>query len=193
MQKLWGAQEPTCLTTHVACIITLHDAVAEAMGLFIDPDKLYVVETTTLNKWANKRGLQINSYEEWLINYQGEVYLHHWAFERSDRFNQDAVKSVFQKLQDPKLQKYESGILGGLELLLCVCGFKKAVIETAELHCTELVAMLLKEFKILVDIVSNNRIPPFEWWPEIIVKDKKRKGIIKRDSFVSLLEPVRVK
>ena len=35
---------------------------------------LNVFESTTMNKWADKKGVQINLYSDWLKNYKGRVW-----------------------------------------------------------------------------------------------------------------------
>ena len=193
IQQFRGVELPACLTTHAACIIQLTESFAQLLDIEPDPNGLYVCETTTLNKWAGKRGLQINPFNLWLANYQGEVWAHRWSFDITLDFNKAVIRYILKRLRDPKAQKYESGIPAAYEFLMCMFGIKRAIIQTAELHCTEWIAELLKEFKFLADKTSNNRIPPFEWWPQVIIKDEVRYGIIARDKLIALAEPEKLK
>jgi len=169
LQKLKGIQKPAAEISHSAAIVKIPKEKALLLNVPLDSDNLYVTETTTLNKWCGKKGLQINSFQEWLRNYNGRVWVRKLDFTRTADFDTELVKFIFQHLQDPKSQKYESGIPGLLELILCEFGIKKSILQTAELHCTEWVAELLKRFKLLFDYVSSNRMPPCEWWDDINV------------------------
>ena len=197
LQRLRGFKRPAADTSHAATIVTMDDFSAFTLSVPADPLGLYVSETTTLNSWTvpPKKGLQINSFDEWLKNYNGKVWIRQVQFGRTENFNRELIRYIFTHLRDPKAQKYESGIPGLFELLLCELGIKKAILETAELHCTEWVSELLREFKILANVYSGNRLPPCEWWPHIRRRqhaDDKR-SLIDMQALVKIDEPIRIK
>ena len=74
-QKLNGAPEEEARITHVA-------------GVFhASPIKTYtwLQESTTLNKWAGKRGVQLNEFYKWYNNYDGDIYVKQLDFERTEK------------------------------------------------------------------------------------------------------------
>jgi len=170
LQRMRGIQNPAATISHVAMIVEMPPETAELFGGKVDPYGLYVTETTTLNKWCGKSGLQINGFVEWLENYEGSVYVRSVRCPELDGKNRELIAYIFEHLTNPKTRVYENGIPGLLELLLCEFGIQKAILNTAELHCTEWIAEIEKKFGVLEDIISNNRMPPCEWWDTIDVK-----------------------
>ena len=154
-QRLTGASEEEARKTHVA-------------GKY----GRLVQESTTFNKWAGKKGVQVNCFDEWLDNYNGEVYVKQLDFERTPDFI--AADKVFWHAHrnDP----YESGIMGNLELILCGLRLHEAVrkiypdyepLRTKSPHCGELQALRLKAHELLDKSVPVNRVPPWWWLKEI--------------------------
>jgi len=207
LQRLKGIDSPAANVSHAAAVIkwpfkAINDIACGNKGLaglacYFDNDDLYVTETTTLNKWAGKKGLQTNGFGDWLENYNGEVYVRKLDFERTEGFQNKLIGFIIQHLKDPKASKYENGIPGLLELFLCEIGIKTAILNTAELHCTEWDSELLKEFKLLADVISNNRMPPFEFWPKICRNTKDaarcRNSLLDQNILVPISEPIRIK
>lgn len=170
-QKLKGYPLPDRNSTHVAMVVRLNmnevKRLESLCGCFINADhnNLYVFETTTLNKWANKKGLQINPFGEWLKNYNGTVGVRRLDFDRTET-RKCLMKFITQHLADKKYSKYENGILGGLELLMCVLGGGGTIIETNSIHCSEIVAECLKALWLMKSdssVRKNNRMPPAQW------------------------------
>lgn len=133
---------------------------------------LHVQESTTLNKWAGKSGVQINPFDEWLKNYDGEVYVRNLDFTRSDNFHYCEAEFWLDHDDD----EYESGIPGTLELLLCGLRLHRYVRKfnpdytpkfTTQPHCTELQAKRLKVHSLLEESAVINRMPPWVWCEEI--------------------------
>jgi hypothetical protein len=177
-QKLMGYPLPDRNSTHVALIVRLNmnevKRLESSCGCFInaDPNDLYVFETTTLNKWCGKKGLQINPFGRWLENYNGTVGVRRLEFDRTET-RKNLMKFIAQHITDPKAKQYESGILGGLELALCVLGYRKHIIETNRLHCTEVIAECLKTLGLMQNnsaAPDNNRMPPTMWVSGINMK-----------------------
>ena len=195
LQRLKDIDSPAANVSHAAAIVKWpFELIA---GCYPDIDNLYVTETTTLNSWCGKKGLQVNGFKKWLDNYNGEVYVRKLDFERTEKFQNKLIAFILQHLNDPKASKYENGIPGLLELLLCEIGIKTSILNTAELHCTEWVSELLKEFKLLADVISNNRMPPFEFWPKICRNTKDatrcRNSSLDQNMLMPISEPVRIK
>jgi hypothetical protein len=168
LQGLKKVPYPDNQITHAAFILELADQAAVACGSEIDFNGLYVCETTTLNKWADKKGLQVNPFSKWLTNYAGKVYIKHLHNTLWYRNSKQNLRSwVCKHLKDKDAKRYESGIPGLLELILCEFGMSKHILKTDQLHCTEWVGETLMEFGILQKTVSPNRMPPHVWWREI--------------------------
>jgi hypothetical protein len=158
-------------------------------GLPLLHSKLEVFESTTLNKWANKSGVQKNFFEDWLENYAGQVHVIKLKFDRSKSF----YDNDFEFWQKHKFDKYESGIPGALELFFCGLKLDRIIkkiwpsykpAETNELHCTELVIKRLQHHSLMTKIVLPNRMPPSTFWTG---------GDLYKYLLVSASEPIRIK
>ena len=127
-----------------------------------------IQESTSLNKWADKSGVQENLLHEWLPQYNGKVFVRKLDFERTVEFNDADFLFWMNHKDDP----YEHGIPGAVELLLCVLRMNRFFPNytpkiTTVPHCTELDAWRLKEHDLmLIDSVAN-RLPPWMWWSMI--------------------------
>lgn len=157
-QRLTGASKEFAKFSHVA-------------GVF-GCDGFYVEESTTLNKWAGKSGVQRNPTREWLENYNGEVYVRKLDFHRSPEYQTLDYNFWFQHCND----KYENGIPGALELFLCGLRLHRFIRWfnaeytpkfTSQPHCTELQALRMLVHEILEDGVVTNRMPPWVWCEKI--------------------------
>ena len=143
-QRLTGAPKDEANITHVAAIY--NDCVQES---------------TILNKFCNKSGVQTNPSPEWLANYDGDVYVRQLMLPRTIDFK---IKDdeFWEKHKD---DDYESGIPGYLELLLCGLRIGKSL-QTKELHCTELVGKRLVHHG-LMDYLAVHKLPPWYWFSKI--------------------------
>jgi hypothetical protein len=139
---------------------------------FSTEPSLHIYESTSLNKWAGKSGVQINPFQEWLDNYDGSVYVRKWGFVRDiDYFFDD---DTF--IRNHEGLEYENGIPGGLELFLCGLRLHRFVrwafpdytpTFTSEPHCTELIGLNKQYHTQLAMRAAINRLPPWMWWKEI--------------------------
>jgi len=156
VQKYTGAPKEFAGITHVAGYVD--EEQSEHSGL------AEVMESTTLNEFAGKRGVQKNPMCLWLPNYDGEVYVRKMDFTRDATFY-DKDEWFWD---DHKDDDYENGIPGGLELLLCALRLHRFVpwytpMATKELHCGELIAHRLERHNLWNKVIMANRMPPWVW------------------------------
>jgi hypothetical protein len=163
-QKYTGAEGVSWQVSHVAKVI-------EYDSFSADP-RLQVYESTSLNKWAGKSGVQVNPFEEWLASYDGMVFLRKWNFDRT---------TIYLHEDDLFISKhadlgYENGIPGGVELLLCGLRLHRFIrwafpdytpTFTSEPHCTELIGENKQCHSQLAMRAVINRLPPWMWWAVI--------------------------
>lgn len=175
-QRLMGAEPEAAMLSHVASV---DDTIIPA-----------VMESTTLNKWADKTGVQINPLSEWLDNYDGRVWVRQLDFVRTVDFRHEDYRFWLKHKND----KYENGIPGYLELLLCGMRLHRYVRKipcmayytpkfTTEPHCTELNAKRILAHDLWSRPIAINRMPPYIWqsiidnWlkvpigPMVLIKD----------------------
>lgn len=159
VQKYTGAKGIAAEMTHVAEVTTWMGGLA-------------VYESTSMNKWANKSGVQMNTFKEWLHNYNGDVYIKRMSFDRTDSY----LEASFDFEFNHRNYQYESGIPGAIELALCGLRLHRYVRWafpdytprfTSEPHCTELIAKKAKFHGHLSIGVVENRVPPWLWWSEM--------------------------
>jgi len=127
----------------------------------------WVYESTTHNKWAadgaGKKGTQINPFDEWLKNYDGDVWCR--------KFNGvivDQQTFIWHAIQSQAIP-YENGIPGKVELLLTELEWKwlnEIHRITKQPHCTEAWAMMLMQPSagVLSAKTVPSKLPPCEWW-----------------------------
>ncbi|MFA5532715.1 MAG: hypothetical protein WDA13_03945 [Candidatus Shapirobacteria bacterium] len=137
-----------------------------------DPNDLYIFESTTHNKWCNKKGVQVNPMSEWLKNYNGKVYVRKLT---TDDKTAETTKFAIEHIDD----KYENGIAGFFELLFCGLMLSRFIrkifpkwkpADTKTPHCSELIAKWLKHLGLLKDIAIENRMPPAVWADRLQIK-----------------------
>jgi len=159
-QDIQGYTPDECAISHVAGVYKTVDG------------RLQAQESTTLNKWADKAGVQMNDMEMWLPNYDGDVWVRKLDFDRTPEFKQSDREFWIKHRFDP----YEHGIMGYAELVLCGLRLDRYVrklfpnyqpLRTKSPHCTELVSMRLKLHKLIKFNVLHNRLPPAFWWQGI--------------------------
>ena len=107
-QRLTGWPVPDNELSHLACCYKTTKT------------GLSVIESTTLNKWCGKSGVQMNPFDDWLQNYNGRVWVKTLAFDRR-LYNKQILNFWLEHRNDP----YENGIMGYLELFLCGLGLHK--------------------------------------------------------------------
>jgi hypothetical protein len=120
-----------------------------------------VFESTTLNTWCGKKGVQINQFRPWLRNYDGKVWVRrvrHMVFSQSERLTYEAAKLTGTP--------YESGIPGALELLysgIPNSWLARRLEQTTKLHCSESWAIALHNAALIPGHDVANKLPPMEW------------------------------
>ena len=136
--------------SHVAIVVELFE-------------KNYVFESTTLNDWCGKKGVQVNPYDKWVANYNGKV----WIREGQPVPEQDVfAEKAVSYLSFP----YENGIPGGLELLLsgidfpCFRWLARRMETHKGIYCSEVIVNLLKAQKMLWARLNEHKMPPMEFY-----------------------------
>ena len=141
-----------------ASILALCDEYGLYLPIDSDPNDLYVFESTTLN-WNGKKGVQINSLDRWLDNYDGKVWVRHVA---ASAFNAEpAMEWMAKQLGRP----YENGLGGLLELITCYMPWVP-LRRTIEPHCSELIAELFQKYGLMLP-VNPSKLPPAMWLKDI--------------------------
>jgi len=176
-QGLAGFQEPAKQISHIASVIkmdsfqlsTLRSLITERHGgreyIFNDPNGLYVFESTTYNKWCDKKGVQINPMQEFIKGYGGMVFVRKLTWDIN-------ITKVIDFVSAHIDDNYENGISGFFELLFCGLMWSRYIkakfpnwkpAASKNPHCSEIDAMLLKACGLLKDIAVENRMPPAVW------------------------------
>jgi hypothetical protein len=158
-QRLTGAPEEAAKITHVAGVFQQY------------PNSCLhrVQESTTLNTFSGEKGVQMSWLDEWLPEYDGEVYVRKMDFIRNDNFFEEDFSFWVRHKDDP----YESGIMGNLELLLCGLRLHRympgnySIPATKNPHCSELKALRINHHGLWRGLVHMNRMPPWMWWFKI--------------------------
>ena len=117
----------------------------------------FVFESTSLNKWSGKDGVQLNPFSKWITNYPGRVWVRNLFHNKPPIPIENIAKYINSRLGLP----YENGIGGLLELItvyLPLINFK-----TPEPHCTEEDAKCLQHFDLMLNVMPN-KLPPAFWW-----------------------------
>jgi len=124
-----------------------------------------IYETTTYNQWCDKCGAQENLAQDFLDNYDGDVWLREIERPLSAREFLRYRRAVCASRDLP----YENGIPGTLELLLAGIEWDwfapiARKFQTKTPHCSERVANVMKATKMLPADTRTNKLPPCEWW-----------------------------
>lgn len=189
-QRFAGAPKIAAKISHAAGLVDFSSVTGSNMieNIF-SMDGLFVEESTTLNKWSGRKGVQVNPFKPWLANYNGKVYVRKLNFVRNAHF----VRRDMLFWEKHKNDDYENGIPGAMELFLCGLRLHRFVRAlpfmgewtpafTDDPHCTELKALRLRFHQLWNRWVITNRMPPWLWWKEI---DKWL--------MVPISEPIRIK
>jgi len=156
----WAVGHKHSSLSHVALLVKCDKVMKWEFGkkgIHLKLGELYVFESTTMNKWANKSGVQINSYDEWLKNYKGKVFSR--AVQAPDTCA-TGLSLVMARLHGVP---YESGYSGLRELAKCIMPRWINRENTINLHCTETNGIILQELGTM-DAFPTNRMPPCMWW-----------------------------
>lgn len=115
---------------------------------------LYVFESTTGNeKWSGIRGVQINPFDDFLHQYDGDIWARLLDTD-TDSISMEVIESMVQMLG----MDYEDGIPGMFELMLI---FNEDIrIDTPEPHCTEAGVVVLKKNGLCVEETDEHKLPP---------------------------------
>ena len=174
--KLTGVKGTAAQLSHGALFV----------DIFFPPE---VFESTTLNKWADKRGVQKNFFDEWLYNYKGRVWVRKQDFERTLEFQNKYYSFIRKHLGDA----YESGIAGYAELLLAGLQWDRFVreiwpsyrpISTLNPHCTELMVEAMQYLTLMTAKAIPSRMPPSTLWTG---------GAIEKYLIAPISEPIPIK
>jgi hypothetical protein len=166
-QEFAGADKADAEFTHVAAVKRpMFDS--HWFDLTFSNTGIFVQESTTLNKFSGKKGVQLSHFGLWLKNYNGEVYIRKLDFTRSVDFHHKDDVFWFKVKGTP----YESGIPGGIELLLCALRLHRYIpwytpMKSKELHCTELNSERMDCHELWECQIQPNRMPP-HIWPSLI-------------------------
>ena len=121
-----------------------------------------VFESTTLNKFSGKRGVQTNYFDKWLKYYNGRVWIRKIFIE--DEVSRAVYESSFKVFANKLIgTDYESGIPALWELVLCGLRLHK-VPALDKLHCTETNIYTLQELGLFDPEVLPNNYPPHTFW-----------------------------
>lgn len=160
-QRYTGAKEPAADISHVARIYKGYEGQSPR-----------ILEATTLNKFSGQEGVQMNAIDKWLPAYDGKVYVKQLLFRRVPIMLTRDSEFWLQHYRD----KYEHGIPGVLELLLCGLRLNQHVKKlfpnykpsaTNRMHCTEIVSLSLAHQELWKYPVAPNRMPPYMWWSNV--------------------------
>jgi len=160
MQKLTGAKGEAAEISHIGGIFDAGKV-----------NELEMQESTTCNNFEDGavKGVQCNNFDKWLDYYDGRVWVRKLDFIRDADFDITDLRFWYDHCDDP----YESGIMGSLELLLCVARLDKVIrkfwkgynpLQTKDVHCSEHMANRMVADGIIFDAVSTNKLPPYLWW-----------------------------
>jgi len=133
-----------------------------AVGLS-NPPTIY--ETTTYNKWCDKAGAQENPAQDFLDNYDGDVWLRELKIPLIWKELITYRNATYLSAKLP----YENGIPGKLELLLAGIEWNwfapiAKKFQTKNPHCSERIANVMKAVGMLPTNTRTNKLPPCEWW-----------------------------
>ena len=122
-----------------------------------------VWESTTLNKWCDKSGVQINPFDEWLENYNGRVWVRRLKVYGND-FNRESVLMRIERWQHKLIgTPYEHGIPGWWELALCIPRWNFWN-KTGYVHCSQGDAEVYKYADLCDMEVNSSNMPPWTFW-----------------------------
>jgi len=149
--RLTGVKGEAAKLSHIATFLYISPQLALKLGLNFSG--CAVMESTTLNKWADKSGFQINPFDDWLINYNGNVRArnitgHNWS-----------SNGIYDFIKDQTGKPYESGIPGFWELLLCGLKLHKFTNDKM-LECAESSIMFMQRNGIFDTNQLANNFPP---------------------------------
>ena len=117
-----------------------------------------VHESTTLNKWCGKSGVQKNDYYLWLANYDGDVWI------RPYLDNPELLREqVLGYERDVAGTPYENGIPGLFELIKCQLGIG-ILPPTGNIFCIENIIKKRKWCDQISDDILDYTVNPADMW-----------------------------
>ena len=128
-------------------------------------DEHSIFESTTLNYYNDKSGVQINEFEEWLKNYDGKVWIR-----RREIYIDAAKKWIRRKQLNLVGTPYEHGIPGAIELLLCIPRWNFWSKE-GYVHCSQGVAIVDSYASLTICGINTSNMPPFTFWDDGAYED----------------------
>lgn len=137
----------------------------------IGPKDDEVFEATTLNEWSGKKGVQFNHIVDWILNYDGKVWIR--------KANNGVTASHRIKMQAEMVRligiPYEHGIPGMMELAFAgislpwISGWVAQRLRTdTNLHCSEADALVLQYAQLLSTNLRPNKLPPCVWYNGLV-------------------------
>lgn len=126
-----------------------------------------VIESTTLNKWCNKTGVQANKWDKWLKNYDGKVWIRRFPINKIYAGSEALVDRILEKsVHDFDMRwlatPYENGIPGYWELIKAGLGIG-VLNPTTNIHCSEIVTMKMKMLGYLPENLQNYILSPAQY------------------------------
>lgn len=118
----------------------------------------FVSESTTRNRWANKKGVQANQLEVWLKNYDGRVWIRPFLLDPMPLQDKIDMYDI-----DSFGIPYESGIPGAFELWRAGKGLGGAK-ATTNIHCSENGTRKLKLCGFLPMGCPDYLFSPAQYW-----------------------------
>ena len=123
-------------------------------------DVVYVLESTTLNKYSRKKGVQLNLFSDWIQHYRGKVWWRSLEMKRTIE-TKTTLRLFVKKYRG---RPYERNYLELAASVIDFGGWLSWLARNKEndktIFCSELVALLFKVWEILpLNIISNEIIP----------------------------------
>lgn len=156
--------------------LTEEDCQISHVGMVVS-NGVEVFESTTMNEWCGKKGVQINPFPEWLDNYNGNVWIRKMILPKTGKYAKIYNNPIYDEIQSNAEsligKPYENGICGALELALAgiqwewfVNKFKLAEkLKTKDaVFCSEVDAIVYQKVGILNKFVRANKMPPCQWF-----------------------------
>lgn len=119
-----------------------------------------VFESTTLNEWCDKSGVQLNPFDEWLEHYNGRVWIRRRTIHLAPVNRRVRIWAKQKQLVGTP---YEHGIPGYWELALCIPRWN-IWNKTGYIHCTQAIVEADKDAGLCDMYVNSSNMPPWTLW-----------------------------
>lgn len=147
-------------------ILKLPDDVISILKNRIDSDMIYLFESNRVPKSMDKvpdvfgchpKGVKLRPLKDIVSNFKGNVYVSHHTFPTNEEMLIDYVKYIIQNNHVP----YERSTIVMLSnVIQCLRSDK----VTDSVFCSELVAKVLIEMKVLPDSVNPEHVVPLDFY-----------------------------